>query len=43
MRENLFNIQAPVLLASLLLNFPKFLETEVGFDEETQKVMLASL
>ena len=30
--------QAPVLLASLLLNFPKFLETEVTFNENSQEV-----
>ena len=36
--EIIFSSQAPVILVSLLLNFPKFLETEVTFDEESQQV-----
>ena len=36
--EIIFASQAPVILVSLLLNFPKFLETEVTFDEESQQV-----
>ena len=28
----------PVIIASMLLNIPKFLETSVGYDEETDEV-----
>ena len=28
----------PVVIASVLLNIPKFLETSVGYDEETEEV-----